>query len=110
METVFNEGFTVKEKISASIDVDLLNKIDKEMTKHQYSNRSKFIEYILRQVLYNKHEKLKLMEKSRERILSQFKALNEDILTLQEIISQEKKAEEVVIIEKEKSEKDAGWE
>lgn len=100
----------MKEKISLTIDIEILNKLDKEMGKHQYLNRSKFCEYIFRQVLLNKVEKLKLMEKSRDNLLAKFKALNEDILTLQEIVENERRSENVLIVEPERSEKDAGWE
>lgn len=100
----------MKEKISLTIEVEILNKLDKEMAKHQFNNRSKFVEYVFRQVLLNRHEKLKLMERSRDNLLSKFKALNEDILILQDIIKQEQKEEELLIVEpQERSEKDALW-
>jgi len=88
----------MKEKISLTIEIEILNKLEKEMSKHQFTNRSKFVEYLFRQVLYNKVERLKLMEKSRDILLSKFKHFNEDILTLQEIINNERIAEESLIL------------
>lgn len=100
----------MKDKITVTLDAELLDTIDKEMNRHQMTNRSKFIAFILRQVLYNPRQKLRLLDKQREQALARFKTLNEDYLVLSEKVEKlEIAKEQLAAAEQKDKEKDALW-
>lgn len=83
-----------KDKLSLTLSLDLIEAIDKEMTRHNQNNRSKFIEFTLREIFFSPSEKLALLKKQREYSLSKFKVMNDDILKLEDYIEATRQAEE----------------
>ncbi len=80
------------EKLSVSLEQDILSVLDIEQKRHGINSRSQFINYILRQTLFNNEKKLKLMEITRAKIITELRALNEDILNLQDAVDFQNKA------------------
>ena len=77
----------VKDRVTYTLDCELIDHIDKEMKRNGQRNKSKFIEFVLRNALLNPHQRLKLLEKSREHQLIKFKMLNDEILRMQEHVA-----------------------
>lgn len=82
------------EKLSITVEQDILNVLDIEQKRHGLLSRSQFINYILRQTLFNNEKKLILLENTRQKKISEFRALNEDILALQAAVEFQKKAKD----------------
>ena len=100
----------MKERITLSLEIDLLNVIDKEMIRHQINNKSKFIEFVLRQVLYSPEKKLQLLQKSWENAIARQIALSQEKNKLQEYCEARKAAEMKLNDEHTReNEKDALW-
>lgn len=76
----------MKERITLTIESDIVERIDKEMIRHQMRNKSKFIEFLLRNTLFNIKERLNILEKQRDHQLARFKAINEDVLIMREAV------------------------
>lgn len=82
-----------KEGISISFNVGVLSIIDDAMRRTKFTNRSLFIEFLIKSTLLNDERYLALLEKNRQRFLSEFKVINDEILELQEKIDSMKKTE-----------------
>lgn len=100
----------MKEKVTITIESELLAVIEKNMIKANYSNKSKFLEYVLNQMFYSPERRLKLFISLRDkkvRELGEFVRIVNDLEEKCELIRKEKEATEQ-IIEKD-NEKDALW-
>lgn len=91
----------MKERITLTLETDIVERIDKEMIRHQMRNKSKFIEFVLRQTLFNINERLKILEKQRDHQLARFKAMNEDVLIMQDAVEQYNKFNAAIVEKKE---------
>jgi metal-responsive CopG/Arc/MetJ family transcriptional regulator len=74
----------MKQRITISIEANLLSKIEKKMRLTMINDRSKYINYIIRQAMYDPLEQFKFMERIRNDALRRFRAANEAFLEMEQ--------------------------
>lgn len=100
----------MKEKLTITIESELLAVIERNMVKANYSNKSKFVEYALNQLFFSPERRLKLFESLRDRKVRELGEMVRTVNYLQEkvdLINKQKEATEQTIIKE--NDKDALW-
>jgi len=100
----------MKEKVTITIESELLAVIEKNMIKANYSNKSKFLEYALNQMFFSLERRLKFFESLRDkkvRELGEFVRIVNDLQEKVDLIHKQKEATEQIIIKD--NDKDALW-
>lgn len=86
-------AYPMKERISITLEYEVLDAIDKELSKHQTLNRSKLIEFTLRQVFFNNKKKYYLLQKQLEEQVKKVRLINDELLLLEKHIELDKQSE-----------------
>jgi hypothetical protein len=94
MQRKIEEFDRMKERLTISLSMDLKEAIEREQKKLRIDNTSKFVEYVLREILFTPEKRLKLMERRRDKMAKEFKQFNDEYLDFQEVVEQKIKARE----------------
>lgn len=79
-----------KERISITLDWDLIDTIDKNMLRHGENNRSKFIAFALRQIFHDHAKKYLLLQRQLEQQVKKTRFINDELLKEEAFINLEK--------------------
>jgi len=100
----------MKEKLTITIESELLNSIEKNMVKANYNNKSKFVEFALNQLFFDPAKRLKFFEELREKKVRDLRDMNSYVLELQQKLELYNQKKELVECEiQDKQDKDALW-
>jgi len=99
----------MKEKLTITIESELLAVIEKNMIRASYNNKSKFVEFALDQLFYNPERRLKFFEGILAKKARELGELSRYTHELQEKVDQLHKEQECLEIVQKENEKDALW-
>jgi len=103
-------GESMKEKLTITIESELLAVIERNMAKANYSNKSRFVEFALNEMFFNIERRLAFFENLMQKKARELGELSRYVHDLQLKADQHRREQEILDIPpKEKTEKDALW-
>jgi len=99
----------MKEKVTITIESELLALIEKNMIKANYNNKSKFVEYALNQLFMDPRRRLALYENILAKKAREMGEFSRYVHELQDKVDQLQAKEECLEITTKDNNKDALW-